>query len=345
MVVGCKTLSALHLIDCEKIGSEGWLENLGCEGSLEELVVENCKGISQYDLLKFGPGWMKLLRFKFDPDPMSCSWNIYGSDDLSYVAHYPYKYDFCCESLTDLSLAHIATKPGIGLRFLLGKCKALEKLRLEYINGLNDSDMITLSKCCKNLRSISLWLLPQFYGGNFRTAFTDDSLKSLAVSCPMLESIELTFDGCEPLYPSEIGFTQDGLIMLIQSCPIRVLVLRGANFFADKGMKALSSAPLLETLELVCCRAITDAGMRFIARAPCLINLTLRICAQVTDAGVAMLVHALKLESLIIEGCDRVSKKAVKRVGGSAQCHTSKKRSVQYSAESASPAELKRIRY
>ncbi|XP_048550798.1 F-box/LRR-repeat protein 14-like [Triticum urartu] len=124
----------------------------------------------------------------------------------------------------------------------------------------------------------------------------------------MLESIELTFDGY-------------------------------------KGMKALSSAPLLETLELVCCRAITDAGMRFIARAPCLINLTLRICAQVTDAGVAMLVHALKLESLIIEGCDRVSKKTVKRVGGSAQCHTSKTRLVQYSAESASPAELKRIRY
>ena len=119
----------------------------------------------------------------------------------------------------------------------------------------------------------------------------------------------------------------------IQSCPIRVLVLNGANFFDNEGMMALSSDPLLETLELVDCREITDDGLRFIVRTPSLINLTLRLCKRVTDVGVAELVRSQKLESLIIEGCRRVSEQAMQGAG----------RSVQYSVESASPGELKRI--
>jgi F-box/leucine-rich repeat protein 2/20 len=110
-------------------------------------------------------------------------------------------------------------------------------------------------------------------------------------------------------------------------------VLNGANFFDDEGMMALSSAPLLQTLELVDCREVTDAGLCFIARTPCLINLTLRHCKRVTDVGVAELVNSQKLKSLIIECCRRVSEKAVQGAGTS----------VQYSVETASPGGLKRI--
>ena len=66
VAVGCTSLSALHLIGCEKINSVEWLEYLGRDGSLEELVVENCKGINHHDILKFGPGWMKLQKFEFE---------------------------------------------------------------------------------------------------------------------------------------------------------------------------------------------------------------------------------------------------------------------------------------
>lgn len=67
VAVGCKSLSSLHLINCEKIGStkSEWLEYLGLNGSLEELVVKNCHGISLYDLLKLAPGWMKLRKLEF----------------------------------------------------------------------------------------------------------------------------------------------------------------------------------------------------------------------------------------------------------------------------------------
>ena len=89
----------------------------------------------------------------------------------------------------------------------------------------------------------------------------------------MLQVVDLSFTPCSPDWPSEIGFTQQGFLALIQSCPIRVLVLNTANFFDDEGMKALSSSPHLETLELILCHAVTDAGMRFIAHTPCLSNL------------------------------------------------------------------------
>ncbi|KAL6602711.1 hypothetical protein ACP70R_043072 [Stipagrostis hirtigluma subsp. patula] len=171
--------------------------------------------------------------------------------------------------------------------------------------------MITLAHSCSNLRSISLWLTPQFNEGRvFRTSLTDDSLKALALRCPMLQSVELIFWGCESTWP-EIGFTQEGLVMLLQSCPIRDLVLSGANIFDDVGMKALSSAQFLETLELMDCIWITDAGMCLLACCPRLINLTLRQCDGFTDAGVTKVAHARNLESLIVEGCSRVSQEAV----------------------------------
>uniref|UniRef100_A0A0E0KPH1 F-box domain-containing protein n=2 Tax=Oryza punctata TaxID=4537 RepID=A0A0E0KPH1_ORYPU len=203
LAVGCKALSSLYLNDCKGIaGSTEWLEHLGSDGTLEELGVKNCKGLEQYHFLKFGPGWMKLQKFEFENE--QSFWSFFPRDrDPSYKAD-TYRYDLLCESLKDLRLAHLVTEPEgpeIGLRFLLGKCKALERLCLEYVSGLIDNDMIALSQTCKNLKSITLWLIPEHYhvGGRivFRTGFTDQSLKALALNCPLLQDVELTFTGCE----------------------------------------------------------------------------------------------------------------------------------------------------
>ncbi|KAB8117649.1 hypothetical protein EE612_059889 [Oryza sativa] len=311
VAVGCKNLSALHLIDCNKIsGAFEWLKYLGSDGSLEELKVKNCVGINQYSLLMFGPGWMKLQRFVFE---FRNIYSIFEPKDPSYVANCQYRYDFSCENLKQLSLRRIVTVEEIGLRSLLGKCKSLEKLCLHFVLGLTDSDMITLAQNCSNLRSISLQLEPVFCEGPegrvCRTPLTDESLKALA-GCRMLQVVELTMFGCDYAYP-EIGFTQEGLMMFFQSCPIRDLVLCGANIFDDEGMKALSSAQFLQTLELMDCVYITDAGMCLLADSPSLVNLTLRQSDGFSDVGVGEVVRARKLDSLIVEGCSRVSQKAV----------------------------------
>ncbi|BAS81388.1 Os02g0798800 [Oryza sativa Japonica Group] len=272
---------------------------------------------------------MKLQRFEYE---INRNYWSSAARDPAYVAHYPYRYDICCENMKELRLAHIVTKPEIGLRFLLGKCRALEKLWLEYVIGLTDNDVIALFQNCGNLRSLSLRLIPLLcHAIYFRTALTNDSLKALALYCPMLQVLELTFTFCSEDYPSEVGFSQEGIVNLVQSCPIRVLMLNGASNFDDEGMKGLSSSRSLETLELVDCMFIGDLGMRSIARTPNLRNLTLRKCVCVTDNGVSELVHAQNLESLTIIGCHRISLKAVQ---GAA-------RSVYYSAESEKHESLK----
>ncbi|CAD6334625.1 unnamed protein product [Miscanthus lutarioriparius] len=194
VAIGCKNLSSLHLIGCNKVGGAMWLEYLGRFRSLKELVVNR---------------------------------------------------SFSCESLVDLTLARVSTKKEIGLRYLLRKCKALKNLCLYYVLGVQDNDIVTLSNNCSNLTSISLRLTPEFNEGHvFRTSLTDHSLKALALRCSKLQSFELIFWGCDEIWP-EIGFTQEGLVMLIQSRPIRNLVLSGAHIFDDEGMKAISSAQFL----------------------------------------------------------------------------------------------------
>ncbi|XP_047048320.1 F-box/LRR-repeat protein 14-like [Lolium rigidum] len=323
VAAGCTSLSALHLIECEKIDSVEWLEYLGRNGSLEELVVKNCEGINHHDFVKFGSGWIKLQKFEFERKREKYDHRLGGEVyDSSFDAHNTDIYDFCCESLKDLRLAHIKTWPEKGLRVILGKCKALENLCLQYVRALNDNDMIALSRSCRNLKSISLWLSLQRYhseGSHYeaRTSFTDNSLYALALNCHMLQTVDLKFLGCSPSWPPEIAFTQRGFLVLIRSCPIRVLVLNTANFLDDEGMKAISSLPHLETLEIVFSHAVTDAGMRFIAHTPCLSNLTLQMCHELTDAGVAELGRAHKLESLVIEYCGVVSLQAVQGVAKS----------------------------
>ncbi|WVZ98636.1 hypothetical protein U9M48_044046, partial [Paspalum notatum var. saurae] len=284
VAVGCKSLSALRLIRCENVRSVKWLI-----GSLEELVVVKCKRIR----------WMNLQRLEFQS---LYTPNQFSDHDPSYVAGNQSRYDFCCDCLKDLTLARITTVSEIGLCSLLSKCKALENLCLNYVLGLHDNEMITLARNSRNLRSISLILTPQHCEGwVFRTSLTDDSLKALSLWCPMFQS--------EPDYP-EIGFTQEGLVKLIQSCPIRDLTLRGANIFNDEGMRALSDAQFLESLRLVKCIAITDTGMRLLARSRCLMNLTLELCNDLTDHGLAKYACARKLESLTIEKCSKISLKA-----------------------------------
>ncbi|XBH68240.1 hypothetical protein VPH35_096457 [Triticum aestivum] len=335
VAIGCNSLSALHLIDCKKISSGEWLEYLGWNGSLEELVVRNCNRIRQPDLLKFGPGWMKLWKFEFESKVEID--DMLGFNDPLYDVHNPSACDFLCDNLKDLRLVHIQARSELRLCLLLEKCKALEKLCLKYVVSLTDNDMIALSHSCNNLKSISLWLMPPQYVADdndflYIPSVTDHSLQVLALGCPMLQSVELTFhEGT--FYLPDIGLTLECVRILIQSCQIRVLVLNGADFFDDEGMMVLSSSPFLETLELAVNDQVTDAGMHSIARTPCLRSLTLRLCSQVTDAGLTELVHSQKLDSLTIEGCACISPQVAQ---GAA-------RSVHYSLESASRSRLSRI--
>lgn len=309
LVVGCKNLSTLHLIRCMRVSSVEWLEYLGKHGTLEDLSIKNCRAIGEDDLIKLGPGLRKLKRLEFEVDAYYRYPKVYDY----FVVDRWHRHKICCEEMKEISLTNCVMTPSRGLSCLLGKCQALEKLLLDMCIGVKDSDMIALSQQSSNLRSISLRLPSQFLAPvlvNTPLRLTNESLKALARGCSMLEVVELSFSDAE--FPSFSCFSQDGVLMLIQSCPVRVLTLNSACFFNDSGMEALCSANFLQTLELVKCQEVSDEGILLVIRFPFLTNLKLHRCLGVTDNGLKPLVGSQKLESLTVEDCPQISEEGVR---------------------------------
>ncbi|CAL9175409.1 unnamed protein product [Musa hybrid cultivar] len=308
LVVSCKNLSALHLIRCMKVSSVEWLEYLGKLGKLEDLSIKNCRAISEHDLTKLGPGWNNLKRLEFEMDAYYRYPKIYDSSSVEKWLMHQGSY----KNLRELSLVNCIIAPGRGLSYLLGRCEALERLHLDMCIAVEDTDMIALSQKSRNLTSMSIRLPSQFLAPVFLSSplrLTDESLKALAINCSMLEVFELSFSDGE--FPSFNCFSQSGILALVQTCPIRVLVLDSACFFNDSGMEALSSSPYLQTLKLIKCQEVTDKGMQLIQRCPLLTDLNLRKCLGVTDSGLKPLIGLRKLKYLKVEDCPQISEKGV----------------------------------
>ena len=194
----------------------------------------------------------------------------------------------------------------------------LERLHLDMCIGVKDADMAALSRCSKNLKCLSLHLPSQFLAPvlvNSPSQMTDDTLRALAQGCSMLEEVELCFSDGE--FPSISCFTQNGILALIEGCPIRVLVLNSCCFFNDVGLAALCTAHFLEHLELVKCQEITDEGIALVMSFPYLSTLKLCKCLGVTDDGLKPLVGSGKLGTLIVEDCPQISENGVKGIARS----------------------------
>ncbi|KAJ4792573.1 F-box/LRR-repeat protein 14 [Rhynchospora pubera] len=306
IVVGCKNLSMLHLIHCMKVTSVEWLEYIGKMGSLEDLCIVKCRGISEDSLVKLGPGWKRLRRLEFRKDP----------HNMNPKTHNPFSGEswhlrqISCEILKEVSLVNCVIEPERGLSFLLSSCASLEKLTLDTCTGLRDSDFITLSQNSHGLRSISLRLFSQ--SSSYQATLTDASFRALSINCPTLEEVELAF--CDSEFPAASSITIEGILAVINSCSVRVLVLKSACFFNDVAMEALSSASFLECLEIERCQEVTDFGIGFVSKFPCLANLTICKCLGVTDDGLKLLVESKMLDSLVVKDCPRISDQGVQGV-------------------------------
>ncbi|GAV70909.1 hypothetical protein CFOL_v3_14407 [Cephalotus follicularis] len=178
--------------------------------------------------------------------------------------------------------------------------------------GVRDSDIIGLAQKSKNLRSISLrvpsdFSLPLLMNNPLR--LTDESLKAVAQNCLMLESIRISLSDGE--FPSFSAFSLNGILTLIQMCPVRELSLDHVYSFNDAGMESLCSAQYLETLELVSCQEISDEGLQLVSQFPRLSVLRLTKCLGVTDDGLKPLVGSYKLDLLTVEDCPQISDRGV----------------------------------
>ncbi|ESQ27098.1 hypothetical protein EUTSA_v10018507mg [Eutrema salsugineum] len=306
LAVGCRKLRRLHLIRCLNVASVEWLEYFGKLEILEELCIKNCRAIGEGDLTKLGNSWRKLRILEFEVDA-SYRYNNKVNDQLAVEHHM-----VPCDSLVELSLGNCIIAPGRGLACVLNKCKNLEKLHLDMCVGVSDSDIITLVQKAKHLRSISLRVPSDFtlpLLNSITPRLTDESLIAIAQHCSKLESFKVSFSDGE--FPSLSSFTLQGIIALIQKCPIRELSLDHVCSFSDMGMEALCSAQNLEILELVQCQEVSDEGLILASQFPCLAVLKLSKCLGVTDDGLRPLVGSQKLDLLVVEDCPQVSRRGV----------------------------------
>ncbi|KAL4180065.1 hypothetical protein AMTRI_Chr13g90290 [Amborella trichopoda] len=308
LAVGCKSLSTLHLIRCLNVSSVEWLEYLGRQEILEDLLIKNCRAIGEGDLAKLGSGWKRLKRLQFEVDPSFRYMKVYGRLAVDKWQ----KQWVPCESMEELSLVNCLISPGRGLACVLGKCNALEKLHLDMCVGVRDIDLITLAQRSTNLKSLSLrvpsdFSLPILMNNPLR--LTDESIKAIANNCSKLESLKISFSDGE--FPSFSSFTLTGILSLIQKCPIRVLALDHVYSFSDLGMESFCSAHYLDVLELVKCQEISDEGLQLVQHFPKLSILRLSKCLGVTDIGLKPLVGSQKLELLTVEDCPQITEKGV----------------------------------
>ncbi|OWM81858.1 F-box/LRR-repeat protein 14 [Punica granatum] len=308
LAVGCKNLKTLHLVRCINVCSAEWLEYFGRLGTLEDLLIKNCRAIGEGDLIKLGRGWRTIKRLQFEVDPNYRYMKVYDrlTVDQWQTQRIP------CESLLELSLVNCVINPGRGLATVLGKCRNLEKVHLDMCFGVRDSDIIGLACVSSKLRSLSLrvpsdYSLPLLMNNPLR--LTDESLKAVAENCQLLEEVRISFSDGE--FPSFSSFTLNGILRLVRMCPIRVLVLDHVDSFNDEGMEALCSSNSLETLELVRCQEISDEGMQLVAQFCRLQDLRLRKCLGVTDDGLKPLVGSGKLRLLSVEDCPQISERGL----------------------------------
>lgn len=308
VVVGCKNLIILHLIRCLNVRSAEWLEYLGKLETLEDLSIKNCRVIGEGDLIKLGSTWRKLKQLQFEVDANYRYMKVY---DRLAVERWQKQW-FPCENLLEVSLVNCIISPGRGLACVLGKCRNLEKIHLDTCVGLRDCDIIGLSQQSKSLRSVSLrvpsdFSLPLLLNNPLR--LTDACLKALSHNCSMLESVRISYSDGE--FPSFSSFTLDGILSLIQRCPIRELAFDQVYSFNDVGMEALCLAQHLQTLELVRCQEISDEGLQLVSQFSKLRILRLSKCLGVTDYGLKPLVGSFKLEFLAVEDCPQISQRGV----------------------------------
>ncbi|KAI4324680.1 hypothetical protein MLD38_030146 [Melastoma candidum] len=314
LVTGCRDLTVLHLIRCLNVCSFEWLEHIGKYGRIEDLGIRNCRSIGEGDLAKLGASWRKLKRLQFELDS---NYRYMKVHDLSAVDRWQTQR-ISCDNMVELSLVNCIINPGRGLSSLLGKCKKLEKIHLDMCLGIRDSDIINLSRNSINLKYFSLrvpsdYSLPLLMNNPMR--LTDESLKAMAQNCPLLEEVKISF--CDGEFPSFSSFTLNGILTLVQTCPVRALVLDRVDSFNDAGMEALSSAQYLESLEFVRCQEITDEGVQLAIHFPRLNVLRLVKCLGVSDDGMKPLIGSCKLESLVVEDCPQISLRGIQGVAKS----------------------------
>ncbi|XP_047313014.1 F-box/LRR-repeat protein 14-like [Impatiens glandulifera] len=291
-----KNLRLLHIIQCGNVTSLAFLAN---HQVLEELWIKNCVGVHEYELFSMGQIWRNLRLLWFEAVR-----NIRDDESMIGLIEDGYLQQdlICFDSLEQLYLKNCVFNSGReGMACLLERSRKLKFVDLDMCFGVSDFNLHQLSLQSSDLRA-------------FRIKTRSDiiipysSLKDIATNCSKLEWVSLSSDSEMPCFSP---YKYDGIMSLIEKCPLSYLSLDLTYPFNDVGMKALSSAQFLETLEIMRCQQITDEGMKVLSGLPNLRYLFIVKCLGITDNAFKPLFESYKLDELGVFDCPNISPQGV----------------------------------
>lgn len=210
-----------------------------------------------------------------------------------------------CYSVTDSALAGA----------LAAELPALRRLDLSLCKQVTDASLGRIAQSLRNLEELEL-------GGCSNV--TDTGLLLVAWGLRRLRRLNLRscwhvsdagiahLCGAEVPEGGEAESAEGAVVARGGTARLEHLGLQDCQRLTDEALRhAARGLPVLRSVNLSFCVAVTDAGLRHLARLPCLEDVNLRACDGVSDAGVSVLAEGGRLRALDVSFCDKVGDEAL----------------------------------
>ncbi|XP_010251723.1 PREDICTED: EIN3-binding F-box protein 1-like [Nelumbo nucifera] len=335
----CPGLRSISLWDCIKVGNKGIVSVATSCSSLEKLDLVNLPLVDDKALASIAKNCPSLSSLVIELCP------LVGDTSLEAFARYSSKIEFVslakCQlinasaviliisslpKLTKLKLSSVSISDGV-LQVIGTQGKSLSCILVDNISGITEVGFCSIGeyknlnflplKSCSDLNGSSLNAISDGFVGLKKISMrkckslTDDGLKWLTKTTPLLESLEL--EECHSV-------TWHGLIEVFRnrSETLKALSLIKCRGIADvdpSNCKAISlpKYPCLHSLVLKKCDGVGDTFLAWMGRACLQVkHLTLTGLKSITDQGVENLIRALETEqnrriSVDLSGCSRIT--------------------------------------
>ncbi|XP_026493548.2 uncharacterized protein LOC113398825 isoform X1 [Vanessa tameamea] len=270
LIYGCKQLKSLSFVSCNKLTDSSLVNLVKGDSCIESLTVANNTHVTGFFLTGSNPSKLSSLAF------YNC-YSLQGTVLSSAIENLP--------SLTSLKLDVCPVTMWKIIPLIISKLPRLEELSLsEYTSVemvLNPPGNDAFCNSLAGLTDLKILNLSR------NIYITDAVLKTVAQSCPKLESLNVS--SCN----SRKGFPYPGV--------------------GDEGVGAVCAAcPALARLDVSYLVALSDAGLAAAASLPRLGTLTARGMPALSAAPLSAVLRACPLlEELDACGCNGVSEEVI----------------------------------
>ena len=333
LVHSCRKLQSLSIQGCDNISNVGMIELARYCSDMKALNIRGCASITTHGVRQIANHCKYLESFKAN-NRNNCDLNV-CIKEIAFNCHNLKVLDIACGSITDdtliklahncprlevLDISHNLLVTTVGFTALVNLCRNLKVLKL---NGLyfSDIDIIELSRCCSNLRSLSI-------GSSFR--ITDVGMVELFHNCNKIEELDISLTNITDIAIFEMCYfckriqsliikgckriSDDSILLLAKHCnSLKSLDISFCNLDDKCFMEISRCCFSLEKLNCSGNKKITDVALISLAEnCKDITELNISECSRISDDAIIAVAHHCKgLKCLMASYCNHLSDKSI----------------------------------